>query len=238
MRLFLTDVFCSFQAFSRQLIEPLWFFPFSLSFLLQLCIRYMHITLTAMGCRCCCKSNDSKKAWYSFCYLFFLSYLYSVFSNTLYPPPLYWTGRLHKSARVLTLSLFWDRSDNCLWSTFRIFKHLVLLQSLCWASPPRTGGSGSVFQLPSHQNQPCVPILLCWVGHNADKIQHSILVALCNCIDRYWQRTVYTKVYTVLLVNISTVYFVSVVMSNFSADNVITHSFYLLLFINNLFGVI
>jgi hypothetical protein len=105
-----------------------------------------------------------------------------------------------------------------------------LLQSLCWASPPRTGGSGSVFQLPSHQNQPCVPILLCWVGHNADKIQHSILVALCNCIDRYWQRTVYTKVYTVLLVNISTVYFVSVVMSNFSADNVITHSFYLFTF--------
>ena len=42
---------------------------------------------------------------------------------------------------------------------------------------------------------------------------------------------VYTKVYTVLLVNISTVYFVSVVMSNFSADNVITHSFYLFYFL-------
>jgi len=49
----------------------------------------MNVTLTAIGCGCCCKSNDSKKAWYSFSYLSFASYdvLYLVFSNTLPSPP-------------------------------------------------------------------------------------------------------------------------------------------------------
>ena len=86
MHLFLAvDYLSSFWSFSRQ---QLWLFHFGLSFLLRL---HLIQKIIWKFCGCCCKWNDSKKAWYSFSYLSFSSYdilyVYLVFSNTLPRPP-------------------------------------------------------------------------------------------------------------------------------------------------------
>ena len=151
--------------------------------------------------------------------------MYPVFSNTLPPPPCIGQGD------GISLLEYWL----CLSFGIEVITvcgvHLEYLSNLCAEQPLRGQAVWGVFSSFLHIKINHVYLFfLCWAGQYTDKIQHSILVALCNCIGRYWQSIVYTKVYTVLLVNISTVYFLSVVMSNFSADNVITHSFYLFYF--------
>ncbi len=227
--------FCSFRSFSRQLIEPLWFLllPLLLSFLLQLYIRHMHITLTARGCGCCCKSNDSKKAWYSFCYFFFLLsvYLYSVFSNTLYPP----TPCIGQGDGISLLE-YWL----CLSFGIEVItvcgvhlEHLSIWNcyNLCAEHPLRGQAVRAVFSSFHHIKTNHVYLFfsaeLGITPIRSSTLSSLLFVIVLTGIDK---GQVYTKVYTVLLVNISTVYFVSVVMSNFSADNVITHSFLLFTF--------
>jgi hypothetical protein len=87
------------------------------------------------------------------------------------------------SARVMTRSVLCDSS---LWSSFTcsIFKHMELLYYLCLAAPPPPPGQALQAAFSSFQhikNQLSVPILSLLVGHDVDKIQHSFLVALCNC---------------------------------------------------------
>lgn len=67
----------------RSLKEPLWFSSFSFSFLAT-SVYHVYWRHTCSH-ECCWKSNDSKKAWYSFHYLFFASF--DVFIIISYSPP-------------------------------------------------------------------------------------------------------------------------------------------------------
>ena len=80
----------------------------------------------------------------SYSVMFLCVYKFESFST------LYWTERWHMSARVMTrLPLLWMR--------ICCSGHVVYLcicncyKSWYWAAFLRTGGTGSIFQLPSHQ---------------------------------------------------------------------------------------